>query len=144
MELATVVPLFKVCAKCKQEKPYGDFTNLKRSRDGKEYACRQCHKERNQLYNKNPERVKIRFGYKLKNRYGLTPEQFAAMSAKQNDKCAICNQLSPDGKRLHVDHDHTTGAVRQLLCVSCNHGLGLFYEKPELLAAAIQYILKHK
>lgn len=81
--------------------------------------------------------------------YGLTVEQFEAMRATQGNRCAICGQPpDPNGvraaSRLHVDHDHNTGAVRDLLCNRCNQGVGYFNDDPGLFAAAAAYIRKHR
>ncbi len=46
----------------------------------------------------------------------------------------------PEVGSLHVDHDHETGAVRGLLCVRCNNGLGRLDESVETLLAAIAYL----
>ena len=85
----------------------------------------------------------------LRIRYGLTPEQFAEMLAKQGGVCAICgNPPTPGGvlsaARLHVDHDHVTKQVRDLLCLSCNNGLGRFRDDPVRLRAAAEYIERHR
>lgn len=77
--------------------------------------------------------------------YGITPEDFDAMLAAQNGRCAICGEPpDPDGKgaysRLHIDHDHQTGVVRGLLCGRCNQGLGYFKDDPARLSAAIDYL----
>jgi len=81
-------------------------------------------------------------------RYGLTPEQHDEMLARQNGLCAICNQPPTGGvraaSRLHVDHDHVTRVVRELLCNSCNNGLGRFRDDPALLRAAADYIDRHR
>lgn len=53
--------------------------------------------------------------------------------------CEICN-----GPAQAVDHDHTTGRVRGVLCSACNRGIGLFEDNPELLAAAIDYLIRTK
>ena len=76
---------------------------------------------------------------RLKHYYGLTPEQYDVMLQKQDGKCAICR--SPAGEsRLHVDHDHKTGAVRGLLCRTCNVALGHFNDSILTLRSAIEYL----
>jgi len=52
--------------------------------------------------------------------YGITPEQFSAMKERQNNLCFICGNPPQEGKSLGVDHNHTTGEIRVLLCVGCN------------------------
>jgi len=71
------------------------------------------------------------------------------MLAAQQGRCAICGDPpDPDGvraaSRLHADHDHTTGMVRELLCVRCNSGVGLFRDDPALLRVAAAYIERHR
>jgi len=82
----------------------------------------------------------------LKRYHGLTVEQYRAMLAAQEGKCGICEK-TPDGaahcRKLHVDHDHATGAIRGLLCVSCNNGLGRFRDSPALLVKAAFYLNRH-
>lgn len=81
-------------------------------------------------------------------RYGITPSDFDAMLAAQCGLCAICGDApDPEGRgayaRLHIDHDHTSGAVRALLCGRCNSALGLFRDDPDLLRAAAAYLESH-
>jgi hypothetical protein len=82
-----------------------------------------------------------------KDRYGLTPEAFNAKVEAQGGVCAICCEL-PDGKGamgvLHVDHDHESGVVRDLLCHKCNKGLGSFRDSPTMLSKAMWYLMKHR
>lgn len=78
----------------------------------------------------------------LRKTYGLTPAQFEAMLEAQNGKCAICGKEAPNHhkKRLNVDHCHTVGTIRGLLCDACNRGLGLFKDDLDLLRKAIAYL----
>lgn len=80
-------------------------------------------------------------GYMRRYLYGVTPEQYAALLAKQDNRCAICKTDTPNGQGgWHVDHDHTTGAVRGLLCNSCNLMLGQAKDDPDRLRAALAYL----
>ncbi len=75
----------------------------------------------------------------LKYYYGISVEEYDALLARQNGKCAICRE-KPEGQTLCVDHCHATGKIRGLLCRSCNVGLGNFRDDPRLLRAAIAYL----
>lgn len=80
-------------------------------------------------------------GYNRRRLYGIDPEQYAALLAAQDHRCAICHTETPGGKgSWHVDHDHTTKAIRGLLCHACNIGLGNFDEDPARLLAAAAYL----
>jgi hypothetical protein len=72
----------------------------------------------------------------LRRKYGLTLQEFADMSASQDHACFLCQEV----KRLAVDHSHTTGKVRGLLCWNCNTAMGKFKHDPSLLRAAADYI----
>lgn len=75
-------------------------------------------------------------------RYGITEEAYGVLVQVQKNLCAICNRPPEVGgkKSLDVDHDHSTGRVRGLLCTNCNTGIGLFKDNPALLLAAISYL----
>ena len=82
---------------------------------------------------------------------GVDASRYQDMLNTQGGVCAICHQpethrdgLSGKPKDLAVDHDHATGAVRALLCSSCNTALGLFNDSIELLAKAREYVLYHE
>lgn len=75
--------------------------------------------------------------------YGLTGAEYLALLASQGGGCAICGaETGVPGKkaRLPVDHCHKTGAVRGLLCLRCNTGLGMFMDDPGMLQIAIRYL----
>lgn len=87
-------------------------------------------------------------GYELKKNYGLSAQAYEDMGESQGHVCAICRKAETveiRGKRtcLAIDHNHATGAVRGLLCASCNRGLGLFADNPDRLRAAIEYLERH-
>ena len=87
--------------------------------------------------------------WRLRTKYGLTVEDFDQMLAAQGGVCAICgNPPKPDGvraaSRLHPDHDHVTNRNRDLLCLSCNVGVGHFRDDPALMRAAAEYIERHR
>lgn len=73
---------------------------------------------------------------RIKRKFGLSIEEYEAALTRD---CAICG--SED--RLVLDHDHTSGQVRQALCSSCNTGLGMFGEDRDRLRAAIAYLELH-
>jgi len=85
----------------------------------------------------------------LKRRYNITPQEYETKLASQDYKCAVCGKDASDNKRggkldpLHVDHCHKSGNLRDLLCYSCNSGLGQFKDSIETLQKAIDYLHKH-
>ena len=77
----------------------------------------------------------------LRVKYNLTLDEYRLMLERQRGVCALCGRPpTVRAKRLHVDHDHATGKVRGLLCISCNSGLGLLKDSPALLRKAARYI----
>jgi hypothetical protein len=81
--------------------------------------------------------------YGLEKKYGITKKQYKSLLKKQNKVCAICKQpetRTTVTKNLSVDHDHSSGEIRGLLCYACNHALGLLKEDPVLLQAALKYL----
>lgn len=71
--------------------------------------------------------------------YGITTSDYARLCSEQHGQCAICG-ISPFGQALHVDHCHETGKVRGLLCLTCNAGIGLLKDDPDLCYAASIYL----
>lgn len=110
-------------------------------------------KEYNRLwYENNKDRV-VELNRKnfLRRNYGLTDEEVLLMFSNQEGLCAICSRpicmckkLPKCNTRAHIDHDHETGEVRNLLCVNCNIGLGNFRDSLHLLKNAAEYLSSHK
>lgn len=75
---------------------------------------------------------------------GLSPEWYDTQLFAQGGVCAICGEPPPANGRLCIDHNHTTGAVRGLLCNACNTGIGCLRENPKIFQAALQYLTTHK
>lgn len=79
-------------------------------------------------------------GAMIEKTYGLTPAQYDELLRRQGGRCAICRQ-KPRSKRLAVDHDHGTGAVRGLLCSRCNHDLlGAAWDSIAKAEALVRYL----
>ena len=111
-----------------------------------QYCCLPCHKKRpSQSFESNKNSALIR-------KYGITLEDFNNIKLEQSNSCAICKKSEVFSTRpcnkpemnLAVDHCHSTGKVRGLLCLKCNRALGLFEENIENLNEAIAYVNKHK
>lgn len=81
------------------------------------------------------------YGQSLRYRYGMTMDEYNHRRWEQGGRCAICGE-KPD-ERLCVDHNHTTNAIRDLICTNCNHALGKARENPEILRAMADYLERH-
>lgn len=132
----------KMCTKCGEVKEVEEFNKHCRNFDGLRSWCRACDNIDNAArYAANRARYRsISRADKLKNRYGISAEDFASLLSAQGEVCAVCRESCSTGRRLAVDHDHATGEVRGLLCNACNAGLSRFRDDPILLDAAAQYL----
>ncbi len=89
---------------------------------------------------------------RLRRYYGMELEDFDALCAVQDHRCAICRtheddlpRMRPgDHSNLYVDHAHESGSVRGLLCQSCNLLVGHAREDEQVLLAAIRYLATHR
>lgn len=103
--------------------------------------CPVCLKKDKRAY-KQPS-AQARKASHIKHKYKLSIEWFQNLIKEQENKCAIC-RIDFDGTRTAarpcIDHDHTSGKVRGLLCHRCNTGLGMFKDERELLFAAADYL----
>lgn len=93
---------------------------------------------------KNPDVMKR---IDLKKRFRISLEEFELLQQKQNYVCAIClkpersvDRRTQQTRHLAVDHCHTTGKIRGLLCSDCNLALGLVKDDQETLTKMLNYI----
>ncbi len=76
----------------------------------------------------------------MKYRYGITRKEHDTLHREQKGCCKICGVHENDSSTLHIDHCHSTGKVRGLLCRRCNMGLGHFKDSVSNLMNAIKYL----
>jgi hypothetical protein len=129
---------FRWCSDCRERKPMDDFYWMRSRTRGtqiRKRRCKSCH------YIACKARANLRAN-RRKYLYGMSAEDYDRMLAEQGEACAICREpaADDDGRGLHVDHDHASGAVRGLLCGNCNQGLGRFRDNPDYLHAAASYL----
>jgi len=80
--------------------------------------------------------------YRVKKLYGLSEEQVQKLFVDQSNKCAICDSEFDTTHEAMIDHCHTSGKVRGLLCITCNWLLGHSKDNPELLTKAANYLIE--
>jgi hypothetical protein len=131
----------KTCKDCGVSKPLSEyFTNhIKYS------SCKQCKNEKSKAWGRNnPDKIKQQSRKtRLKTKYGLTIDQYETMLEQQKGVCYMCEGVNSD-RALAVDHCHTTGNVRKLLCTTCNTLIGQAKDNIELLNKAINYLKEHQ
>lgn len=79
-----------------------------------------------------------------RNRFGISLEAFNALWLAQGEKCALCGTGNLKGRELAVDHDHSTGKVRGILCKLCNTAVGLLKDDASLMRRAADYVEVHR
>ena len=102
---------------------------------------REYYLERRKKYNSKKNTRQMERNRKLKQNYNITLDEYNLMVEAQQNRCLICNTM-PLNKKLYVDHNHTTGRIRGLLCHHCNSGLGYFKDNTKFLQKAIEYLNK--
>lgn len=145
----------KTCSKCEVSKEDSEF--YLRSPTGPMWAhCKECAKtDMRKNYHRNPSlhriagqkwRAKNPAQHRLLNRashlkrvYGLSLTGYEKMVTEQLGNCAICGDSMPEP---HIDHCHSTGKIRALLCAPCNHGIGNLKDSATLCFLAASYLQK--
>ena len=115
----------------KRREMYKKYEKTKRKRDPEKHkAYHKAYREKNKDKRKNGM---------LLWRFNITLEEYQVLFEAQGGVCKLCGleesarkNHSEEKRMLAVDHDHNTGAIRGLLCASCNVKLG-HYEGLKLL-----------
>ncbi len=143
----------KKCSGCREDKPLDDFHFHISGTGSRQSICKACAKKRGEIWREqnpgyNTMLARGEPGYnkrlRLRSRYGLTQERYLSMIEAQKNLCAICGQperrsIRGEPAPLCIDHDHTTGRVRGLLCHACNIAL-VYVEREDWWEAAQQYL----
>jgi hypothetical protein len=133
----------KECTNCNSIKKLDEYHfRINKTTQTKYYQsfCKKCQNRYDYNNDKN---------FKLKKAYGITLDQYNELLSSQNHKCAICYTESNRKyrgkiKAFAVDHCHTTGTIRGLLCNDCNTGIGLLKDNVIFLESAINYLNKSR
>ncbi|MGI4873183.1 MAG: endonuclease VII domain-containing protein [Janthinobacterium lividum] len=147
----------KECTKCSLVKPVGEFSKgAAKNSLGWAYRgyCKECGNAQTRAYSKgntekrntrlreyrkaNPEKAKLydkRGSFKKK--YGITLDQLEFLKKHNDYKCWICNKPHP---KLFMDHCHTTGKVRGMLCPGCNTYLGVIQDSADTAQRLLDYL----
>lgn len=134
------------CRRCGQDKPadcfYSDSTNPDKLRK----PCKACLSEERRERYQRLNGIDASYEQVLRREYGITLDDYNQMVRKQGNRCAICRRAesSKSGggrtRRLSVDHDHATGAVRGLLCQRCNTVVWSLEDNHVTITAVTAYI----
>lgn len=88
-------------------------------------------------YTENAERLrKAKRDYVLRTKFGITLEEYELMVEERDGRCDVCQEQHP----LVVDHCHSSGVVRGLLCRQCNAAMGKFGDTVDGLMRAVNYL----
>lgn len=127
----------KVCALCNAEKDYSEFPTNKNGRYGLHSQCKVCRNNVSKYRYANGDSYALR----LQKLYNLTVDEYEQLYAEANGCCQVCGISEEDNnKRLAVDHCHSTGKVRGLLCGKCNTALGQLDDDLDKISALYSYL----
>ena len=147
----------RTCRSCQETKALELFAkNTTGRKDPYRHVCKSCKNAKAKTYVRDRERAKAtqkawraknaekdakqrrRANWKFK---GIDPDIAEQLWNDHNGLCGICQE--PIIGQINVDHCHTTGKVRDILCRDCNLGLGYFKDSPRLLMLADSYLKLH-
>jgi hypothetical protein len=135
----------KKCPNCEISKPFNEFYKSAGRHDGLQSWCKICHDNRRiknlqKLGAKEKAKNSTNKSRRFKN-FGITEAQYNQMFTSQEGRCLGClRHQSELNKSLAVDHCHTTGKIRGLLCDNCNRGLGFLKDNKDTLKRLGEYL----
>lgn len=126
----------QLCTKCCE---YKDSSEFYKNKENNTY-CRPCVRDRKrQYYQANIDAYK---NSKLLRNFGINLSQYNQLFTEQEGCCAVCKKHQINFSRaLAVDHCHTTGKIRGLLCGNCNRAIGLLQDSSTVVAQAALYLM---
>lgn len=106
-------------------------------------SCSACY-SRQRYKARRGQYLHYAITWRFKHKYGITIEDRQKLYDAQAGCCAICHipEIKARRKCLAVDHCHTSGRVRGLLCDGCNQLLGNAKEQIDTLLQAVEYLKK--
>jgi|SRR5579863_1485894 len=116
------------------------YDNHSHKKNYKGEARERKAKRNGQWYRANRDLINAKF---IAKKRGISLEKYYEIRDRQSNLCAICGQPPRENERLFLDHCHETDQVREMLCNTCNAGIGQFYDNPELLEKAAAYLRRH-
>ncbi len=137
----------KVCTRCDTKKTMGQFHRWSLSPDGRKGYCITCASAINRRYRaENRAAVLQRSKEKhYREEYGVTLAEKEIMFDQQGKICAGCGSSTPRHNHgWSLDHDHTNGKLRGVLCSPCNTALGMVRDNVETLQKLVVYLQFHR
>jgi len=134
----------KECKKCLVNLPKESYSKQKKNKDGLYSYCKPCANKlkavsKKRKFAENPNYFRDR---NFKDRYGISLQERDQLAVDQDHRCKICltHESKVSRSVLFVDHCHTSGEVRGLLCDGCNKAIGHIKDNPTAIKAALAYI----
>lgn len=137
----------KRCATCGEDKPRSEYYAVSKTESTLRPHCKPCHSTRRKANYAKAGGKDIPYEQLIKREYGITLADYNALLRSQAHRCAVCrrpetirSKRTGELRRLAVDHDHVTGAVRGLLCHRCNILVWAFEENHAILGLINHYV----
>ena len=139
----------KVCERKRGREYAKAHPEIERARRLRTYARHVERREQDAVYDTlfKEKRRASSILWEKKRKFGLTAEMYLSMLEESKGLCAICGQPETSHNQhgplpLAVDHNHATGQVRGMLCMTCNIKLSVL-EDTSFVDAAQSYLRRY-